>query len=389
METMSNDLLETPEDADLRAFVRSFANDKIDHAYLRDCDTAKRFPVELWDEMSAAGLHGIAIDEEYGGSGGGVMQQAIVVEELARVMGGMTTSWSINTHAALTISEHGTPEQKADRLTKMVAGGHRVGLAISEPAGGTDVLGVLSTTAKPVDGGFLVNGSKMWTTMADDCHELMLLAKSGDGPKKTDGLTYLFCDPRADGITRNRLDTLGQRALGTFQVFFDDVFVPDHNVIGEVDKGWVPLTTCITQERIIIAALCTGVIQGVIEQVVEYAKDRVVFGNPIGQYQAVQHHIANMEISRQAARGLYLNAARLCDAGIDYVREASIAKCFASEACSTAADLGIQILGGAGYLTEMNIERYWRDTRIMRIGPLANEVIRNQVAESLGLPRSR
>jgi acyl-CoA dehydrogenase len=385
---MKVDLLERPEEAELRSFVRQFVDDKVTHSYLRECDSAKRFPDELWDDMSAAGLHGVAIDPEYGGSGGGVMQQAIVSEELARVMGGMTTMWHTNTSGALTVSAHGTEQQKADRLTKMVAGEHRIGISVSEPGGGTDVLGALETKAKKVDGGFVVNGSKMWTSMADDCQELMLLTRTSEGKRKSDGITYFFCDPNAEGITRNRLDTLGQRSIGTFQVFYDDVFIPDENVIGEVDNGWAPLTTCITQERVIIAATCTGTIQGVIDQVVEYAKDRHVFGNPIGKYQAVQHHIANMEISRHAARGLMLNAARLCDAGAPYVQEASIAKCFASEACSTAADLGIQILGGAGYLEDMNIERMWRDTRIMRIGPLANEVIRNQVAEHLGLPRS-
>ena len=382
------DLDASPEETELRDFVRGFVDDKVTHAYLRECDSAKRFPTELWDDMSAAGLHGIAIDPEYGGVGGGVMQQTIVVEELARVMGGMTTMWSVNTHAALVITEHGTEKQKADRLTKMVAGEHRVGLSISEPGGGTDVLGALETKAKKVDGGFVVNGSKMWTSMADDCDELMLLTRTREGERKHHGTTFFFVDPRAKGITRNRLDTLGQRSIGTFQVFYDDVFIPDEDVIGEVHEGFTPLTTSITQERVIIAALCTGTIKGVIDQAVEYAKERIVFGNPIGKYQAVQHHIANMEISRHASRALVQNAARMCDAGLPFVQEASIAKCYASEACTTAADLGIQILGGAGYLEEMNIERMWRDTRIMRIGPLANEVIRNQVAEHLGLPRS-
>ena len=383
------DLLATPEEQELRDFVRGFADDKIDPAYLRQVDDDKRFPIELWMALGEAGLHGIAIPHEYGGSGGGVMAQAIVVEELARVMGGMTTVWHINTSAIITLSEHGTDEQKATRLGPMASGEYRIGISITEPGGGTDVLGALETTGTRVDGGWLINGSKMYTTMADDCQEVMVLARTGEPkPRRSAGLTYFLVDPHAPGVTRNRLGTLGQQAIGTFQVFYDDVFVPDANVIGLPDEGWTPLTTCINQERIIIAACCTGTIQGVLDQVVPYAKERVVFGNAIGKYQAVQHHIANMEISRQAAHLLTINAARMCEAGLPYTTEANIAKCFASEACSTAADLGIQILGGAGYLKDMHVERMWRDTRIMRIGPLANEVIRNYVAESFGLPRS-
>jgi acyl-CoA dehydrogenase len=378
----------TPEQDELRNHVRDFVNRKVDPAYLRQVEAEKRFPNELWDAMSEAGLHGVAIPEQHGGLGGGVMEQVIVVEELARVMAGLTTVWSINTHAAITLSLHGTEKQKAEILPRMAEGAYRIGLSITEPGGGTDVLGALQTKATKVDGGYVVNGSKMFTTMAEDVDQLILLARTHESQRKTGGLTVFLCPTDAEGVSFTRLATLGHEPIGTFAAYYDDVFIPDDLVIGEAGDGWPYLTSTLNHERVIIAALCTGSIQGVIDRTVDYAKQRTAFGKPIGQFQAVQHHIANMEISRQASRLLAYHAARLTADGQDCALEASIAKAYASEAISTAADLGIQILGGAGYVKDHDVERFWRDTRIMRIGPISNEMVRNYVAESLGLPRS-
>jgi len=374
---------------ELRSYVRQFANDRIDPDYLRVCERNKEFPKDTWQAMSEAELHGIAIPEEYGGHGGGVMEQTVVVEELARVMGGMVTMWSINTHSAITLQLHGTDEQKQTYLPKMARGEHRIGLSFTEPDGGTDLLGALKTRAEKVDGGYVITGSKTYTTMVDDVDQLLVLARTSPSEKKTQGLTVFLVPADAEGITATRLDTLGQAAIGTFLVHYDGVFVPDEAVIGVPDEGWRYLaSSAINHERIIIAALCVGAMTGVIERTVSYAKEREAFGSPIGKFQAVQHHIANMEIERQAARLLTYRAADLAIAGEDFMLEASVAKAFASEACSRAADLGIQVLGGAGYCSEYHIERIWRDTRIMRIGPITNEMVRNYVAESLGLPRS-
>lgn len=374
---------------DLREYVRKFAEQRIDPDYLRICERDKVFPQEVWEALSEAELHGVAIDEAYGGHGGGVLEQTVIVEELARVMGGMTTMWSINTHSAITLGLHGTEEQKQRLLPRMARGEHRIGLSFTEPDGGTDLLGALKTRARKVEGGYTLSGSKTFTTMVEDVDQLLVLARTTPGGSRTEGLTVFLVPADAPGLTATRLDTLGQAAIGTFLVHYDDVFVPDGDVIGVPDEGWRYLTSsAINHERIIIAALCVGSMAGVIDRTVAYASQRRAFGSPIGKFQAVQHHIANMEIERQAARLLTYRAVELAVAGEDFMLEASIAKAFASEACSRAADLGIQVLGGAGYCSDYHIERIWRDTRIMRIGPISNEMVRNYVAESLGLPRS-
>jgi acyl-CoA dehydrogenase len=234
----------------------------------------------------------------------------------------------------------------------------------------------------------VLNGSKSFTTLADRADVFMVLARTGEGAKKTDGVSVLLVPRPPRGISISRIETLGQRPLGTFQVHYDDVFVPDDMVLGEPGDGWRCLTSTLNQERVMIAAMCTGTIRGVIERAVEYANHRETFGRTIAHYQAVQHAIATMEMGRQASRLLTYNAAALLDSGADAPLECSIAKCFASEQCSSAADRAIQVMGGAGYSTDHDVERFWRDTRIMQIAPIANEMVRNYVAEHLGMPRS-
>jgi acyl-CoA dehydrogenase len=385
-----HDLDFTDEQEQLRRLVRDFATTGISRAYIQEVERDRRFPIELWDAMTEIGLHGLAIAPEYGGVGGSIVDEVIVTEELSKVLGGLTILWSLNTQAALILQAHGTAGQKAELLPEMAAGRCRVGLSITEPGGGTDVLGALETKAAPVEGGFIVNGSKMFSTMVADAHYMILLTrlKNSSGPRKTNGVTVFLLPTSSPGISFERIDTMGHESIGTYSVHYDDVFLPESSVLGEVGNGWPTLTGTLNQERIIAAAMCVGAIAGVIDQTVKYVKERQVFGRPLGQLQAVQHHIANMEISRQASRLLTYHCARLADCGVPPMLESAVAKCYASEAISMVADLGIQVLGGAGYTRDYDAERFWRDTRILRIGPIANEMIRNYVAESLGLPRS-
>jgi alkylation response protein AidB-like acyl-CoA dehydrogenase len=378
----------TEDQTELREFARSFADERIDLAAIREAEETKTFPVALWDALAEAGLHGLAVPKEYGGAGGGIVEQAIVEEQLGRQLGGLATLWSINTHSAQTIARHGTDEQRSTILPAIAAGKHRIALSFTEPGGGTDVLGALRTRARKVNGGFVLSGSKAFTTMAADSHQLLILARTSEHERKNQGLTMFLIDTDRKGVEYQRLSTMGHESFGTFNVFYDDVKISPSEVIGEVDNGWDTLKGTINHERVIIAACCTGTTRGVTDRAVAYAKEREAFGRPIGQFQAIQHFIADMEISYQASRLMTYHAASLAQDEKEYALEAAVAKTYASEACSKAADSAIQILGGAGYTKDHDVERMWRDTRIMRIGPISNEMVRNYVAERLGLPRS-
>jgi acyl-CoA dehydrogenase len=378
----------TPEQEELRRFVQDVAANRIDKVALREADEKKKFPQQYWDALTESGLHALAVSKDYGGEGAGFMDQVIVEEELARGVGGLATVWSINTHTALVIDRHGSQKQKEEILPRIAAGKHRIALSYTEPGGGTDVLGALNTTAEQKNGGWVINGSKVFTTMADDCQQFAVLARTSTGEKKNQGLTIFLLDHGTPGIEWTRMSTLGQAPIGTFNVYYADVQASDEDVLGKPDQGWACLAESINHERVIIAAACTGTIKGVIDRVVPYAQDRHAFGKPIGQFQAIQHYIAEMEVSYQAARLLTYRAAGMAERGERFDLESAAAKLFASEACSRACDLGIQILGGYGYVKDYEIERFWRDTRIMRIGPVSNEMVKNIVAERLGLPRS-
>jgi acyl-CoA dehydrogenase len=378
----------TPEQDELRAFVRDVVDNRIDKVALREADEKKTFPQQYWDALTESGLHALAVPKEYGGEGAGFMDQVIVEEELARGVGGLATVWSINTHTALVIARHGSQKQREEILPRIAAGEHRIALSYTEPGGGTDVLGALQTTAERRNGGFVINGSKVFTTMADDSQQFAVLTRTSTGAKKNQGLTVFLLAHDTPGIEWTRMSTLGQSPIGTFNVYYSDVEASAEDVLGKPDEGWACLAESINHERVIIAACCTGTILGVIERVVAYAKEREAFGHKIGEFQAIQHFIADMEVSYQAARLLTYRAAGLAEAGKRFDLESAAAKLFASEACSKAADNGIQILGGYGYVKDYEIERFWRDTRIMRIGPISNEMVRNIIAERLGLPRS-
>ncbi|MBM3676312.1 MAG: acyl-CoA dehydrogenase [Actinobacteria bacterium] len=379
----------TAEQEELRAFVREVFDQRIDKVALREADDKKIFPQQYWDVLTEAGLHGMAVPKEYGGMSGSFMDQVIVEEELGRVVGGQATVWSINTHTATVIDRHGSQAQKDHILPKLANGELRIALSFTEPGGGTDLLGALKTHAERRNGGgWVINGSKVYTTMADDSQLFAVLARTSVREKKNQGLTVFLVDADRKGLEWTRMPTLGQAPIGTFSVYYTDVEARDDEVLGEPDNGWACLMESINHERIIIAACCTGTIKGVIDRVVPYAKERHAFGKPIGQFQSIQHFIADMEVSYHAARLLTYRAAGLAMAGKRFDVESAAAKLFASEACSRACDMGIQILGGAGYVKDYEIERFWRDTRIMRIGPISNEMVRNIVAEQLGLPRS-
>jgi len=347
------------------------------------------YPEELWDRMSRMGLHAIGIPEEYGGQGGDVITQVIVARELARSLGGLTWVWGIPSFCAKAVAAFATEEVRAELLPDLVEGKARMAISVTEPGGGTDLLGAMTTVAAPAPGGWRVRGQKIWSSGAHVATHLLLLARSETGTKKpAEGVTAFLVPNPSEGLTIRQIPKVGMRGFGSCEIFLDDVFVPSRLVVGDVGRGWYQMLTTLNNERILVAATCTGIIDGVLEDAVEYMKERKAFGKTIGHFQALQHYIADIAIWRQEAELLTYLAAWKQQRNEPCGVESNMAKIVASEYAGKAADLGMQILGGMGYAAETDMQRYWRDARLYRIGPITNEMARNLVAESFGLPRS-
>jgi acyl-CoA dehydrogenase len=347
------------------------------------------WPFELFDKLTRAGFHGVGIDEAYGGQGGNVLVQMILARELARSLGGLSWLWGITSFAGgKSIGLYGTDAQKERFLPPITRGEVRFAIGFTEPGGGTDVLGGMRTRARKVDGGWLVNGSKTWCSAAHTAHYILLLARTDDDvEKRHQGLSLFLLPTDADGVTIADIPKLGMRALGSCDVGLQDVFVPDELLLGEPGDAWYMLLPTLNNERIILSSFCCGILDGVLEDALAYVGEREAFGRKIGEFQVLQHYLADIAMWRHEADLVVRHAAWLQDSGRQCFQETTMAKVVASEAAVRAADLGIQILGGMGYSAETDMQRYWRDARLFRIGPITNEMARNAIAENLGLPR--
>lgn len=380
----------TEEQVMFRQSVRSWVEDNYPKERALELEAADGYPHELWDDLGKAGLHGVGIPEEYGGQGGDIVTQMIMARELSRNLAGLSWVWGLSSFAGgKSVGYYGTPEQKRELLPGIADGRLKFAIAVTEPGGGTDVLGAMRTFATKVDGGWVINGQKVWSTQADIADHILLLARSDkDVEKRTQGLTLFLVPGGSDGLTTRSIPKLGMRSVASCEVFLDDVFVPDDCVLGEAGEAWYQLLGTLNNERIMVASLALGALDGVIEEALRYVQEREAFGKPIGQFQVIQHYIADMLIDQQCAELLTFKAARLQSAGEPCGMEANMAKIVASDAAVSAADHGIQMFGGMGYSLETQMQRYWRDARLWRIGPVTNEMGRNVIAEMAGLPRS-
>ena len=356
----------------------------------RAWEAQESFPWDLWELVGGTGLHGVGIAEEYGGQGGTIIDQVIVNMELSRTMAGLAWLWGIPAFVGGKAIQHfGTDAQRERYLPQMVEGKLLTGISFTEPDGGTDVLGAMKTRAKKVDGGFVVNGTKIWTTLAHVADLLLLVARTEDVvDKPSRGLTVFLCDAKSEGISTSLIPKLGMRSLGSCEVRYDNVFIPDENVVGEPGNGWRFLAETLNSERIMNGSNCSGALEGILEDMVRYAQERTAFGKPIGQFQAVQHMIAETLIGLEQSRLLTFRAAWLQALGRPCGVEATMAKVVASEQVALGAERGLRVLGGYGYSLEYDMQRYWRDMMLYRVAPINNQMGLNFIAESLGLPRS-
>ncbi len=348
-----------------------------------------QFPYELWKDLATAGFHGIGIAEEYGGQGGDSVTQSILARELARTLGGLAGVWGVSSFAGgKTLMRYGTEEQRRRFLPRLAQGDIRFSISITEPAGGTDLLGGLRSTVTRVSGGWRLTGQKVWTSGATAADYFVVLGRRAESGGKRSDLTTLIVPADSPGIDIRPIPKLGMRSFSSCEVYYDDVFVPEDLLVGEEGRGWHQLLPTLNNERILTASFALGVLDGVLEDAVEHLKTRTAFGQPIGRFQALQEKVADMVAWQHQSELLIMRAAWLQSQDRPCGVEATLAHLASSGYANRAADYGIQILGGLGYSMEADMQRYWRDSRLFRIAPITEEMARNMLAESVGLPRS-
>lgn len=377
---------------DIRKGVRRVCRDFPD-SYWRDLDQRHEFPWEFYEALAGGGWIGIAIPEEYGGGGRGIAEASIVLEEVAASGAAMNGCSAI--HLSIfgmnPIVRFGSEAMRQKYLPAVAAGELHVAFGVTEPDAGTDTTSI--TTRAVRDGGtYVVRGRKVWMTKASFCQKTLLLVRTTplqDVRKRTDGLTLLFADLVAPEVEINPIPKVGRNAVVSCEVTFDDHVVPVHDRVGEEGEGFRYLLHGLNPERILVASEAIGIGRAAVRRAVEYANARVVYGAPIGSNQGVAFPLAEAYARLHAAELVVREAAWRYDSGLPCGEQANMAKWLAADAAFAAADQALQTHGGFGYAVEYDVERYWREARLMRIAPIPQEMVLNYLAEHvLGLPRS-
>ncbi len=360
--------------------------------YWRKLDRQMAYPKEFVDALTEAGYLSVLIPEEYGGSGLKLSAAAAILEEIQRA-GCNGGGCHAQMYTMGTVLRHGSDAQKAKYLPGIASGKLRLqAFGVTEPTSGTDTSS-LKTVARRDGDHYVVNGQKIWTSRAEHSDLMILLARTtpkDQVQKRTEGLSVFIVDMRAargNGLTIRPIRTMMNHA--TTEVFFDNMKVPAENLIGEEGKGFRYILSGMNAERILIAAECIGDAKWFIAKATNYAKDRVVFGRPIGQNQGIQFPIAKAYASMRAAELMVREATRRYEAGMDCGAEANMAKMLAADASFEAANAAIQTHGGFGFAEEYDIERKFRETRLYSVAPISTNLILSHLAEHvLGMPRS-
>ncbi|MFH1227892.1 MAG: acyl-CoA dehydrogenase family protein [Planctomycetota bacterium] len=379
----------TEEQQIIQKTVREFAREVV-APKAKQIDKTKEFPHDTIKKMAELSLMGIPFPEKYGGAGCGELSYIIAVEELARACG--STAITLAAHTSLgsnPLYMFGTEAQKLKYLAPLAKGEKIGGLGITEPSAGSDVHGI-KTTATPVKGGFVLNGTKTFITNANVGGIFTVAAKDPTAPKDSSkvrpGKTYdpisLFIVERGfKGFSNTKAeDKLGLRASDTGELVFQDCFVPEENVLGKRGEGFRYLMQTLDGGRISIGALALGLAQGAMDKAVNYSKERKQFDVAICEFQAVQHMIADMAVEIEAARHLVYSAAELYEEGKPFTFAGAIGKLFASEVAMRVTKNAIQVHGGYGYITDYEVERFYRDAKLCEIGEGTSEIQRLVIA---------
>ncbi len=373
----------------LRDSVRQFFARELPERTIREMDRARRIPRALWKRMGELGWAGLSVPVEYGGSGADVMLAAIFVEELSRQFPSMATDWLLISMTARILREAGTKAQQDRYLPKLATGEWLMSFGMTEPGGGTDVLGLKTRATLEADG-WTITGQKLFTSFADDADAILVLCRTDpvEGTKRARGLSLVLTPRLQPAVTVRRLELMGMRAACTCEVFLDHAKAPADAVIGQQGRGWYHLLASLDEERILCAAMYVGITSAALDQTLQYAKDRQAFGRPIGAFQAVQHPLAEVATELEQIRLLTGKAAWLQSNGRECATEAAMAKLAATETAIRATDRCMRVLAGYGLVEESPLERLFRDCRLGPFSPISNEMVMNFIGERIGLPRS-
>jgi alkylation response protein AidB-like acyl-CoA dehydrogenase len=379
------------EIARIRDAVRALCADFPDE-YWRKLDRVRAYPTAFVAALTEAGFLAALIPEEFGGSGLTMRAAAAIMEEI-HASGCNGAACHAQMYTMGTVLRHGSPAQKARYLPQIARGALRLqAFGVTEPTSGTDTLSLRTTALRDGDH-YIVNGQKIWTSRAEHSDLMLLLARTTPRDqvrKRTDGLSVFLIDMRealGHGLTIRPIRTMMNHA--TTEVFFDNMRIPADSLVGEEGKGFRYILSGMNAERILIASECIGDAKWFIGRATAYAKERGVFGRPIGQNQGVQFPIARAYAQMRAAELMVQEAARKYQAGADVGAEANMAKLLAADASWAAADMCVQTFGGFGFAEEYDVERKFRETRLYQVAPISTNLILAYLAEHvLGLPRS-
>jgi isovaleryl-CoA dehydrogenase len=371
------------EDTDaLRDQVWTFAKTEI-APRADEIDKTNTFPRDLWPSMGALGLHGITVEEEWGGAGLGYLEHCVAMEEVSRASGSIGLSYGAHSNLCVNqIRRNGTDEQRSRYLPKLISGEHVGALAMSEAGSGSDVVS-MRTRAEKRGSRYVLNGTKMWITNAPSAETLVVYAKTDPeaGPR---GITAFLIEKGMKGFSVSpKLDKLGMRGSDTAELVFEDCEVPEENVLGGVGRGVNVLMSGLDYERIVLAAGPLGLMQAALDVVLPYVHERKQFGQPIGAFQLVQGKLADMYVTLNAARAYVYTVAKAADAGRTTREDAAGAILYAAEAATKMALDAIQLLGGNGYINDYPTGRILRDAKLYEIGAGTSEIRRMLIGREL------
>ena len=371
------------ENADaIRDATSRFAADRI-APRAAEIDASNTFPRELWPEMGALGLHGITVEEEWGGLGLGYLEHVVAMEEVSRASASIALSYGAHSNLCINqIRRWGSPEQKRRYLPKLISGEHVGALAMSEAGSGSDVVSMKLRADKRGDR-YVLNGTKFWITNGPEAETLVVYAKT-DPEAGAKGVTAFLIEKDFKGFScAQKLDKMGMRGSDTGELVFQDCEVPAENVMGAVGGGVKVLMSGLDYERAVLAAGPLGIMQACLDVVLPYVRERRQFGQPIGSFQLMQAKIADMYVALNSAKAYVYAVARACDAGRTTRYDAAGAILFASESAVKCCLEAIQALGGAGYTKDYPVERLLRDAKLYDIGAGTNEIRRFLIGREL------
>lgn len=366
----------------LREMVHRFAQDRIAPMAAK-IDETNEFPNELWKEFGELGLLGVTVSEEFGGVEMGYLAHCVIVEEISRASASVGLSYGAHSNLCVNqIYRNGTQAQKEKYLPKLISGDHVGALAMSEPGAGSDVVS-MQLRAKKVDGGYSLTGNKMWITNGPDADTLVVYAKT-DPEAHSKGITAFIIEKGMDGFsTAQKLDKLGMRGSNTCELVFKDCFVPEENILGELNKGVRVLMSGLDYERVVLAAGPVGIMHAVLDVAVPYVHERKQFNQAIGEFQLVQGKLADIYSTMNASRAYVYAVAQACDRGETTRKDAAGCILYSAEKATQCALDGIQLLGGNGYINEYPTGRLLRDAKLYEIGAGTSEIRRMLIGREM------